>query len=339
MSELRLDLATGEWVIIATNRARRPHDFRIRGDADGETPRATCPFCPGHETLTPSELYREPETGTWSIRVVPNKFPALSPEANDASPPYTDPAGMFLRRAGKGHHEVIIESPEHGARLHTMSHGAIAAVLRAYRARYQALRRTPNEARLIIIFKNCGEQAGTSLSHPHSQLVATPVVPLWIQTKHAVARRHWDVNRRCLYCDLLEAELAQKERVLLETDRFGVFQPFASRLPFETWIMPKRHCPSFGDLQDEELSELARVLRTVFRLLDRALGPFPYNYVIHSAPAGEEDRRFYLWHLEILPRLTTIAGFEMGSRIFINTATPEATAAFIRELVAVADPP
>ena len=338
MSELRLDLATGEWVIIATERARRPHEFRIRGDAPGETPRATCPFCPGHETLAPSELYREPKDGTWSVRVVPNKFPALSPDATDPSSSSPSPASMFLRRAGKGHHEVIVESPYHGARFATMSREAIAAVLRAYRARYQALRRNTDDARLIIIFKNCGEQAGTSLSHPHSQLVATPVVPLWVQTKHAVARRHWDVNRRCLYCDLLEAELSQKERVLFETDRFGVFQPFASRLPFETWIMPKRHTPSFGDLQDDEVPELAQVLRTTFRLLDRALGPFPYNYVIHSAPAGEEDRRFYLWHLEILPRLTTIAGFEMGSRIFINTAAPEATAAFLRDVAAAVDP-
>lgn len=336
MSELRLDLATGEWVIIATDRARRPHEFR-RVDTVGETPRETCPFCPGREALTPGELYREPEDGPWSVRVVPNKFPALSPGTEEAPPVPSDPAGMFLRRPGKGHHEVIIESPDHGARLASMSCEAIAAVLRAYRARYQALRREPDDAQLIIIFKNSGEEAGTSLSHPHSQLVATPIVPLWIQTKHAMARRYWDANRRCLYCDLLDAELAGKERVLLETEAFGVFQPFASRLPFETWIMPKRHTPSFGDIRDDELLELAQILRATFRLLARGLGPFPYNYVIYSAPAGEEDRRFYLWHLEILPRLTMIAGFEMGSRIFINTAAPEVTAAYLRSLAPEAD--
>ncbi|MBI3031234.1 MAG: galactose-1-phosphate uridylyltransferase [Candidatus Rokubacteria bacterium] len=337
MSELRLDLATGEWVILATERARRPHDFK-RAAAAGETPRETCPFCPGREALTPRELYREPGDGPWSVRVVPNKFPALSACAAETAPVSTGPAGMFLRRPGRGHHEVIVESPEHGAQLPGMSREAIAAVLGAYRARYRALRRTPDDAQLIIIFKNCGEEAGTSLSHPHSQLVATPVVPLWIQTKHAVARRYWDVNGRCLYCDLLDAELAQKERVLFETEGFGVFHPFASRLPFETWIMPKRHTPSFGDVRDDELLELAEVLRTTFRLLGSGLGPFPYNYVIHSAPAGEEDRRFYLWHLEILPRLTMIAGFEMGSRIFINTAAPEATAAFLRSLAPEAAP-
>lgn len=335
MSELRLDVATGEWVIIATERARRPHDFRIVGGAPGETPRQTCPFCPGREDRTPAELHREPAAGPWSVRVVPNKFAALSSHA--VEPPLSPgPAAMFLRRPGRGHHEVIVESPEHGARLPGMSAEAVAAVLRAYRARYRALSRDTH-TQLIILFKNCGEQAGTSLSHPHSQLVATPVVPLWIQTKHAVARRHWDVHRRCLYCDILEAELGQKERVLFETDRFGVFHPFASRLPFETWIMPKRHTPSFGDLQDDELAELARVLRATFRLLGHGLGPFPFNYVIHSAPVGEEDRRFYLWHLEILPRLTTIAGFEMGSRIFINTAAPEDTAAFLRNLAPEAD--
>ncbi len=334
MSELRLDLATGEWVIIATERARRPHDFTEQAIRPVETPRETCPFCPGHEAQTPPELYREPRGGPWSVRVVPNKFAALAPDAGDFSPRSTD---SFLRRAGRGHHEVIVESREHGAQLPTMSHGAITAVLRAYRARYQALRHDP-DVRLIIIFKNYGEEAGTSLSHPHSQLVATPVVPLWNQTKHSAARRHWDVNRRCLYCDVLEAELAQKERVLFETDGFAVFQPFASRLPFETWIMPKRHVPSFGDVRDDELADLAQALHRTFRLLTRALGPFPYNYIIHSAPAGEEDRRFYLWHLEILPRLTMIAGFEMGSRIFINTAAPEATAAFLRDLSAAENP-
>src|SRR4030065_11105 len=151
MSELRLDLATGEWVIIATERARRPHDFR-RADAAGETPRETCPFCPrraaetrrepcpsapGREAMTPGELYREPADGPWSVRVVPNKFPALSPGAEEAAPGYSDPVGMFLRRPGKGHHELIVESPDHGARLASMSREAIAAVLGAYRARYR----------------------------------------------------------------------------------------------------------------------------------------------------------------------------------------------------------
>src|SRR3989304_5258776 len=300
MSELRLDLATGEWVIIATERARRPHDFR-RADAAGETPREAAPFCPGREAMTPAELPREPADGPWSVRVVPNKFPALSPGAEEAAPVSGAPVGMFLRRPGKGHHEVIVESPDHGARLATMSREAIAAVLGAYRARDRALRREPDNAQLIIIFKNCGEEAGTSLSHPHSQLVATPVVPLWIQTKHAVARRYWDMNRRCLYCDLLDAELAQKERVLFETEGFGVFHPFASRLPFETWIMPKRHTPSFGDVRDDELVGLARGLRAT------------------------------------LPGLPMLAGFEMGSRIFITTAAPEATAAFLRSLAPAAD--
>jgi UDPglucose--hexose-1-phosphate uridylyltransferase len=330
MSELRLDLATDEWVIIATERARRPHDFRVRESAQAETPQESCSFCPGHESLTPPELYREPRSGGWSVRVIPNKFPALSPEAGGTAAT-AGPISIFPRRAGIGHHEVIIETPEHRARFSTLSSEAIVAVLRAYRARYQALRHDPN-VRAVIIFKNCGEAAGTSISHPHSQLVATPIVPLTIQTKYDVSRRYWDVNQRCLYCDLFETELGQKERVLFETGRFGVFQPFASRLPFETWIMPKRHSPSFCNLNDGELDELAEVLRATFRLLTRGLGEFPYNYVIHSAPVGEEDRRFYLWHLEILPRLTTIAGFEMGSQIFINTASPEATAAFLRGL-------
>ena len=336
MSELRFDITTREWVIISTERARRPREFAAREAALVETPRESCPFCPGHEKESPPELYREPQSTAWSVRVVPNKFPALSPGLTQ--PPCATPSqgGMFFQQAGVGHHEVIIESPQHSARLATMSSEEIADILHAYRSRYQDLRRDP-AVRLIIIFKNSGEQAGTSLSHPHSQLIATPIVPLWIQTKHAVARQYWDQHQRCLYCDLLEAELQHKERVIFETQHFGVFQPFASRLPFETWIMPKRHAPSFGGLQDNELVDLANVIRTIFRLLERGLGPFPYNYVIHSAPAWEEDRRFYLWHLEILPRLTTIAGFEMGSRIFINTASPEETAAFLWQLASLDD--
>jgi len=335
MSELRFDITTREWVIIATERGRRPNEFSARKRMRN-TPRESCPFCPGHEHEAPAELYREPQTGAWSVRVVPNKFPTLSP--GPIQPPCATPSsgGMFFRQAGVGHHEIIIESPEHSARIATMSSEAVAAMLCAYRSRYQALRHNP-AARLIIIFKNCGEQAGTSLSHPHSQLIATPIVPLWIQTKHAVARQYWDQHQRCLYCDLLEAESAQKERIIFDTEHFGVFHPFASRLPFETWIMPKRHAPSFGGLQDDEVVDLAKVIRATFRMLGRALGQFPYNYVLHSAPAWEEDRRFYLWHLEILPRLTTIAGFEMGSRIFINTASPEETAAFLRQLISPDD--
>ncbi len=335
MSIIRQDPTTKEWVIVATDRALRPHDARkTRLARPVEDFDRSCPFCPGNESRTPPELLRIPDAGGtggtgWSVRVIPNRFPVLTGRAEPLRREY---APLFREMDGVGCHEVIIESPLHNQVIPGMSDAQVERILRAYQARYRELSRDPR-IKLIIIFKNHGETAGTSLTHPHSQLTAAPIAPVQIRKKYEVAISHYDDTGRCLYCDLVEAEEHAKARIVLATDRFVVFQPFASRVPFETWIAPRRHQPSFAQVSGEDLTALAQVLRAILRALSTALGSHDFNYAIHSAPTRDENKDYYLWHIQILPRLTTTAGFELGSGIFITTALPEESAAVLRDLI------
>lgn len=332
MPKLRQDPTTKEWVIFATERARRPHDFVTRNAHTLEqATTSSCPFCPGNEAATPGESFVLSKKGGrgWSVRVVPNKFAALTPgDTTDHQQ-----SGTFYREMeGVGAHEVIIETPEHDQTIALMPESQIFDVLKAYQNRYRSLR-GQSWAKLLLIFRNHGEAAGTSITHPHSQLIATPVVPKNIRRKYEVATAYYDDTDRCLYCDVVEAEIAADLRVLLETDGFVVFHPFASRSPFETWIAPKRHQASFGQVPEKDFPELARVLKSTLGALHQALEDPDYNYIIHSAPVEDEAKSYYLWHIQIIPRLTKAAGFELGSGMSINTALPEETAAFIKEVI------
>ncbi|HSB13829.1 MAG TPA: galactose-1-phosphate uridylyltransferase [Bryobacteraceae bacterium] len=336
MPELRQDPATKEWVIIATERMQRPHEFR-RAAARPAQPEydPNCPFCPGLERQTPPELMARRNTGAanepgWTVRVIPNKFAALVPQGNTERLLLD---GFFLQMEGVGYHEVVIETPVHNRCIHRMSPAEVEEILHAYRDRYLGLRRD-RRLKLILIFKNHGENAGTSLTHPHSQIVATPVVPAYVRRKCEEAIRYYDATGRCLYVDILKAEVRSGQRVILETDCFLVFHPFASQVPFGTWIVPKRHRPSFGQATIDELRDLATVLKESLSRLAKLLNDPDYNYVIHSAPVDGEDDDYFLWHLEIVPRLTRIAGFEIGSGMRINTACPEETARAMREITA-----
>jgi UDPglucose--hexose-1-phosphate uridylyltransferase len=330
MPELRQDPTTKEWIIIATERAKRPLDFRSAVEkpvlpAYDED----CPFCPGHEARTPSEsLVRRRSGGEpgWTVRVVPNRFPALVPGGSRARHMVQD---YFRKMDGFGYHEVIIETAVHNRTMPLMELDEIEAVLDAYRDRYLTLRED-RRLKLILIFKNHGEAAGTSLLHPHSQLVATPVVPGHIRRKYEEAMRYCDATGHCLYCDLLDAERRDCARILLETPHFLIFHPFASQSPFETWIVPRRHQPAYGQIRSEEARDLAGVLKEVLGRMAELLNDPDYNYVIHSSPVDGEDEEYYHWHLEIMPRLTRIAGFEIGAGMRINTAMPEDTACFWR---------
>ena len=330
MSIIRQDPTTKEWVIIAAERMRRPHEYKTL--ATGRAPQtdgSLCPFCPGHETSTPDEVFRISDLrGTgWTVRVTSNKFPALGPTGGLER----REEGLLFRELDRvGAHEVIIETPAHDRQLPLMTDREVADVLTAYQTRYRALRQDPR-LKYIILFKNHGEAAGTSLAHSHSQLVATPVPPMTLRRKYEVAIAHYDDTGRCLYCDVAEEERKAQIRVVFETDRFLVFHPFASRVPFETWIMPKRHQPSFGQVSEEDLRELAPVLRRTLRAMYDRLGDPDFNYIIHSAPIEDENKDYYLWHIQILPRLSTIAGFELGSGIYISTMLPEQSAATMRK--------
>ena len=232
---------------------------------------------------------------------------------------------------GVGQHEVIVESPQHNLCIPLMSDRQVEEILLAYRERYLALREDPR-FKLIIIFKNHGSRAGTSLEHPHSQLVVMPIVPLTIRYRFEKAAGHFDDEGTCVYCDILREGLRMRSRLILESDRFTTFHPFASRAPFETWIIPKKHHASFGSISVDESKEFAWVLKKTLSQLYRGLNNPDYNYIIHSAPIKDEQEEYFHWHLQILPRLVTPAGFELGTGMFINTALPEETAAFIRNL-------
>ena len=330
MSIIRQDPTTKEWVIIAGERGRRPHEYNQHACVRPHPAEiGPCPFCPGHEASTPDEVLRIPGAGGtgWAVRVTANKFPALG-DAGLLDRRETGP--LFREMDGVGAHEVIIETPVHDRQLPLMTDCEVADVLTAYQMRYRALRQDPR-LKYIIVFKNHGETAGTSLAHSHSQVVATPVPPMTLRRKYETAIAHYDETGRCLYCDVMEEERKAKSRVVMETDRFLVFHPFASRVPFETWIMPKRHQSSFGQVSKEDLRELAPVLRGTLWALYERLGDPDFNYMIHSAPTEDENKDYYLWHIQILPRLTTIAGFELGSGIYISTMLPEQSAAVMRE--------
>ncbi len=334
MPELRQDPATKQWVIIATERAKRPTDF-MKTSAPVSLPvyQPNCPFCPGNESMTPPETMAYRKGGAangpgWWVRAFLNKFSALAPEGSLSR---QETEGFFRKMDGVGQHEVVVESPQHNLCIPLMADRQVEEILLAYRERYLALREDPR-FKLIIIFKNHGSRAGTSLEHPHSQMVAMPIVPLTIRYRFEKAAGHFDDEGTCVYCDILREGLRIRTRLILESDRFATFHPFASRAPFETWIVPKKHHASFGSISVDESKEFAWVLKRTLSQLYRGLNNPDYNYIIHSAPIKDEQEEYFHWHLQILPRLVTPAGFELGTGMFINTALPEETAAFIRNL-------
>jgi UDPglucose--hexose-1-phosphate uridylyltransferase len=316
-------------VIIATERVGRPSDFTPR-----EEPRrgGPCAFCAGHEHETPPEIlaYREPRDARadgpgWRVRVVPNKFPALRIEGALER----RGQGLYDLMNGVGAHEVLIESPDHDHGLGRLPPAAVEDVLRAVRDRVVDLRRD-DRFRSVVVFKNHGAAAGASLEHPHMQLIATPIVPLVVADELLHARAYHDYRERCLFCDILSQELAAGVRLVGETPEVVAFAPFAARFPFETWILPRRHGATFETTNPETLRDLARLVRSVLGRLDRAIGDPPYNLFLHSAPFGTEGSPSYHWHVEIVPKLVGVAGFEWGSGFHINPMPPENAARTLR---------
>jgi len=334
MPELRQNFFTKEWVIIATERAKRPKDLaRQQPQRTMAALVPTCPFCPGNEDKTPPEILRVPAQGTdpWQVRVVPNKFAAL---ARDVQPVRT--IHRYRRSIGGfGVHDVIIETPDHSHLTALMTDAHVANVLRAYKSRYDELSLDPRIAH-ITIFKNHGVEAGTSLEHPHSQLVATPVISSQVRGRFQLALQHYDEYGECMFCQMIEEEIAEEDRIVLTTEHFVVLEQFASPTPFCTYILPRRHMASFGDISAPEITDLAHTLRKVLGKLHYGLGNPDFNYTLRSAPAESVGVRYFHWYVSIIPRLTRVAGFELGSGMFINTVPPESAAEFLRNVKAEA---
>jgi UDPglucose--hexose-1-phosphate uridylyltransferase len=327
--ELRRDPVVGRWVIISTERARRPPDFNTAPLPRGHGP---CVFCPGQEARTPDEVWAlrpvaaAPNGPGWRVRVVPSRFPALRIEGE------LDPSGegLYDRMNGVGAHELVIEAPEHDARIEELSLSHLAGVLRAYRERIVDLARD-SRIEYVMVFKNQGQPGGASIEHAHSQLIATPIVPIMVAEELAGGLQHFRIKHRCIWCDIIRQECRGGDRLVIEQEGFVALTPFASRFPFETWILPVAHDAAYEEAGVEELEPLAAVLAGVLKRMNRTLGDCPYNLMLHSAPlrAGRLDH--FHWHLEIIPMLTRVAGFEWGTGFFINPTPPEEAARYLRE--------
>ena len=329
MPELRKDPISGRWVIISVERGKRPADF-ISPSQKRKTG-GFCPFCPGNEHTTPPEIraFRPtntpPNTPGWTLRVVANKFPALQTEGSLNRMG----EGVYDKMNGIGAHEVFIEYPQHSLSLSTMPVKAVEDILWAYFFRIEDLKRD-TRFKYAIIFKNEGEIAGASLEHSHSQLIALPIVPKNIKEELDSSKKYYESRERCLICDIINQELETGKRVIAENDRYVAVAPFASREPFETWIIPKRHESAFSP-PDQSFASLAQLLQRVLKQLDKVLDTPPYNFFLHISPFKEEINDYYHWHIEILPKLTRMAGFEWGSGFYINPTLPEEAATFMRE--------
>lgn len=327
MSEFRQNFVTQEWVVVAPERGKRPDQMRHDPGTRPPVPsyREDCPFCPGHEERTPEPTYVYERASQWQVRVVPNKFGALAP----GQPTARAHEGPFLRAGGFGVAEVVIESPHHDHALDLLPVEHVRQVLLAFRSRHLAIASDPR-VNLVTIFRNSGPAAGTSLEHPHSQIIATPIVPPHVRDPWRHAQHHYDTNGRCAYCEMLEGELVQGARVVRESEHFVTLAPFAAKTPFETRIYPKRHHASFSWINDRELADFAAQLRDLLGRIRVALGAPDYNFIIRSAASGDEDVRYLHWYLVVIPKVTQAAGFEIGTGIYINVVAPEAAAEFLR---------
>jgi UDPglucose--hexose-1-phosphate uridylyltransferase len=329
MSELRLNVITKDWVVIAPERASRPSSVaqpKSRPPLPAYEP--ACPFCPGNEHLAEAEVERVAgaEPGSWRTRVVSNRYPALSPR----HPLGSAHVGLRHRVSGFGIHEVIIDTPRHDLPAAQQPLDQMAALVATYRNRYRACRADARIAH-VVIFKNHGPAAGTSIIHPHSQLVATPVVSYQVRDRIRTLQDHHALYGECVLCRLIAEEIEEGARIVEVGPSFVAMIPYAALSSYHLWLFPRRHMASFAELRDEEISPLAEILRSALLRLQHGLGDPDYNYVIRSAPSSCAPEEFH-WYISIVPRLARTAGFELGSGMYVNDSFPEASAAHLRSV-------
>jgi UDPglucose--hexose-1-phosphate uridylyltransferase len=328
MSELRRDPILGRWNIVDTEHPAGPEAYAVDAQAPGGT---TCPFCPGQEAMTPPEVYAvrpnggAPDGPGWRLRVVPNKFPALRIEGELERRGF----GLFDLCNGVGAHEVIIETPDHRREMAELTVEELTEVIRTFQLRSLDLR-GDRRLKYTLLFKNVGLSAGASLAHPHSQLIALPIVPKRVREELVGSERYYEFRDRCAYCDMVRQELADRERLVVEHAACVAFCPFMSGYPFEVWILPTVHRADFATATQEEMAAFAQVLQQTLRRLGATFPKLPYNFIIHTSPIESREREAYHWHLELIPKLTRTAGFEWGSGFYINPTSPEFAARLLR---------
>jgi UDPglucose--hexose-1-phosphate uridylyltransferase len=340
-NELRKDYLLDRWVVIATERGRRPSDFAK--PKKSQAPVTICPLCPGNEHMTPpavlvylksnGQIVKDrDEDGfrhkNWLIRCIPNLYPAFAPpkeQADQAQIMKSDHFGFAI-----GHHEVLVESPRHDEDPAAAELQQIVYVIDAYVDRLRELSAKPY-VKYVSIFRNHGLEAGASLSHAHSQIIATPFVPTIVKKEIAASRGFWNERGKCIFCDIMERE-SRSPRLVLDNARFVVLTPYASVHPMEFWILPKNHHTNLLSLTQTEKEALAETLKASLKGLKDLVNDPPYNYGFHL-PINKDDEQCYHWHLEVYPQLATWAGFEKSTGMYINTVTPEAAAAELRKAI------
>ena len=332
MNELRRDPITGRWIIVYLDKVPKPSDFKSESHIKNKD---HCPFCWGNETATPPEivahrLYGAPNTPNWSVRVVPNKFPALRIEGELDR----EGIGMFDKMNGVGAHEVIVDTPDHFKDMADLTYAQTEEVIWAYLARSIDLRRD-KRFKYILIFKNYGKSAGASLEHPHSQLIALPVVPKRVHEEIEGASKYYEYKERCVFCDIIRGEQEEKNRIIYDGKDFLAYCPYVSRFPYEIWILPKKHQSDFANLNRDCVPCFARALRDSLARIKGFLSDPSYNFIIHTSPINGHEREDYHWHVEIMPKLSKVAGFEWGSGFYINPVPSEIAA---RDLLSVQVP-
>jgi len=330
MSELRQNPLSGQWVVYAPSRKRRPYDSHGGEREASNLPERDmlCPFCPGNERMLPNIIMEEQDDNgvSWRTRVVSNKYAALEP-AGPESPSKIGPYGIA---GGYGYHEVIIESPIHNEDIPQMTQQRVAAIVETYHKRYIDILKD-DRIKQVFIFRNHGKGAGTSLLHPHSQLIATPVVPASIEIKENRAGEYFRSHQSCLFCDILRFEQQTGTRILLENRAFLAFVPYAAEVPFELWVFPKLHQSDFRFVKDIQKEELASMLKSVLRILSERLGDPDYNLLVSTFTRSDRNDPSLHWHIVVRPRTTIKAGFEIGSGMAINPSLPEEDCGVLRQ--------
>ena len=325
-SELRQDIISGDWVVIATGRAKRPDEFANFQRVQNDKGPSECLFEDPESTFQEKDvlIYHKAD-GDWTLRVFPNKYPAFSHGAHARGVS----EGPYVSMPGTGYHELVV-TRDHFRHLATMEAMEVAEVFDAYQGRYLELMNKKG-VNYIAIFHNHGKEVGASISHPHSQIMAIPVVSPYVQLELDGAAKYHKGNRHCVFCTVAEYESDNEKRVVYENEEFIAFCPFASRAAFEVHVMPKKHSPYFERITDEQKIKLAEVFSKALGSIYKALNDPPYNFYIHSAPCDGKDYPHFHWHIEILPHTSTWAGFELETGIEISTIQPEVAAEYLRK--------
>jgi UDPglucose--hexose-1-phosphate uridylyltransferase len=328
VSELRQDLVSGDWVVIATGRGKRPDDFKNKEkELDAATDPSECLFCnPEKSGQEEDVLIYKTSSDDWTLRVFPNKYPAFARPDGKIN---HQEQGPYFWMDGVGYHEVVVFR-DHDKQIGQMEELMVAEILDAYQTRYLDLM-NKKSVRYIEIFHNHGKSAGASISHPHSQLVAIPVISPYVNLELVGAEQYFSSNKKCVYCAMIQWETEHQQRIVFENDSFIAFCPFASRAAFEIWVLPKNHQPYFERSSDEDKISAAQALREALGAIMEKLGSPAYNFYLHTSPCDGKDYEHYHWHIEILPKTSVWAGFELSTGIEVSTIKPEDAAKYLRE--------